>query len=118
MAYSSSFLPCSSYYFFPNESGKSAQAFNEFGVLCNNYLSFSFLRFETYDADVNSPSRLGKRMRIAATNIVNVNVSAANLGTLVGTILSWRRQLELEQKATKLIEVNWNLHLDFGLRRC
>ncbi|TYI07189.1 hypothetical protein ES332_A10G210100v1 [Gossypium tomentosum] len=61
-------------------------------------------KFETYDADVNSPSRLGKRMRIAATNIVNVNVSAANLESLVGTILSWRRQLELEQKTTKLIE--------------
>ncbi|KAK8671255.1 hypothetical protein V6N13_037855 [Hibiscus sabdariffa] len=60
-------------------------------------------KFETYDADVNSP-RLGKRMRIAATNIVNINVSAANLETLVGTILSWRRQLELEQKTNKLIK--------------
>ena len=47
-------------------------------------------------------------MRIAATNIVNINVSGANLDTLVETILSWRRQLELEQKATKLVEVNWN----------
>ncbi|XVE82332.1 hypothetical protein DITRI_Ditri15bG0139900 [Diplodiscus trichospermus] len=61
-------------------------------------------KFETYDTNVNSPPRLGKRMRIAATNIVNINVSAANLDTLVETILSWRRQLELEQKATKLIE--------------
>ncbi|XVF38939.1 hypothetical protein REPUB_Repub20aG0145800 [Reevesia pubescens] len=61
-------------------------------------------KFETYDTNVNSPSRLGKRMRIAATNIVNINVSAANLDTLIDTILSWRRQLELEQKATKLIE--------------
>ncbi|KAK8661863.1 hypothetical protein V6N13_091452 [Hibiscus sabdariffa] len=60
-------------------------------------------KFETYDADVNSP-RLGKRMRIAATNIVNINVSAANLETLVGTVLSWRRQLELEQKTNKLIK--------------
>ncbi|XP_022721975.1 uncharacterized protein LOC111279261 isoform X3 [Durio zibethinus] len=61
-------------------------------------------KFETYDTNVNSPARLGKRMRIAATNIVNINVSAANLDTLIETILSWRRQLELEQKATKLIE--------------
>ncbi|XWS14258.1 hypothetical protein CRYUN_Cryun36dG0107400 [Craigia yunnanensis] len=61
-------------------------------------------KFETYDTNVNSPSRLGKRMHIAATNIVNINVSAANLDTIVDTILSWRRQLELEQKVTKLIE--------------
>ncbi|XP_017974971.1 PREDICTED: uncharacterized protein LOC18603726 [Theobroma cacao] len=61
-------------------------------------------KFETYEANVHAPSRLGKRMRIAATNILNINVSAANLDTLVETILSWRRQLELEQKATKLIE--------------
>ncbi|OMO58553.1 hypothetical protein COLO4_34529 [Corchorus olitorius] len=61
-------------------------------------------KFETYETNVDGPSKLGKRMRIAATNIVNINVSAANLDTLVETILSWRRQLELEQKATKLIE--------------
>ncbi|KAK8983318.1 hypothetical protein V6N11_073414 [Hibiscus sabdariffa] len=61
-------------------------------------------KFETYDTDVNSPSRLGKKMQIAATNIVNINVSAANLENLVGTIISWRRQLELEQKTNKLIE--------------
>ncbi|KAE8733151.1 hypothetical protein F3Y22_tig00001478pilonHSYRG00148 [Hibiscus syriacus] len=59
-------------------------------------------KFETYDTNVTS--RLGKWMRIAATNIVNINISAANLETLVGTILSWRRQLELEQKTNKLIE--------------
>ncbi|KAG2726780.1 hypothetical protein I3760_01G128300 [Carya illinoinensis] len=61
-------------------------------------------KFETYDTNAHQPSRLGKRVRVAATNILNVNVSAANLETLVGSILSWRRQLELEQKAAKLNE--------------
>lgn len=61
-------------------------------------------KFETYDTNVNQQSKLGKRLRVAATNIVNINISAANLETLVGTILSWRRQLELEQKAAKLNE--------------
>lgn len=53
-------------------------------------------------------------MHIAATNIVNINVSAMNLDTLIETILSWRRQLELDQKATKLIEVRWKLYHDFS----
>jgi len=44
-------------------------------------------------------------VRVAATNMLNINVSAANLETFVGSILSWRRQLELEKKATKLNEV-------------
>lgn len=44
-------------------------------------------------------------MRIAATSVVNINVSAANLETFIGTILSWRRQLDLEQKAKKINEV-------------
>ncbi|PRQ39555.1 putative vacuolar protein sorting-associated protein [Rosa chinensis] len=61
-------------------------------------------KFETYDSNVRSPSEFGKTMRIAATSIVNINVSAANLETFVGTILSWRRQLDLEQKAKKINE--------------
>ncbi|KAL4271464.1 hypothetical protein GQ457_13G023380 [Hibiscus cannabinus] len=61
-------------------------------------------KFETYDTNENSSSILGKRVHIAATNIVNINVSAVNLDTLVETIISWRRQLELDQKATKLNE--------------
>lgn len=44
-------------------------------------------------------------MRIAATSILNINVSAAGIETFVGGSLSWRRQLELEQKAIKLNEV-------------
>ncbi|GKV06822.1 hypothetical protein SLEP1_g18658 [Rubroshorea leprosula] len=61
-------------------------------------------KFETYETNAHAPSRPGKRVRIAATNIVNINVSAANLETFVETILSWRRQLELEQRTTKLIK--------------
>lgn len=66
-----------------------------------------FTRFETYDTNVHPPSRLGKRVRVAATNVLNINVSAANLETFVDSVLSWRTQLELEQKAIKLNEVKW-----------
>ncbi|XP_061360270.1 uncharacterized protein LOC133304277 isoform X2 [Gastrolobium bilobum] len=59
-------------------------------------------KFETFDTNVQSPLGLGKRVRISATSILNVNLSAANLESFVGSILSWRRQLELEQKASKL----------------
>ncbi|KAF5752107.1 hypothetical protein HS088_TW01G00014 [Tripterygium wilfordii] len=61
-------------------------------------------KFETYETSVHQPSRLGKRVRIAATSVLNINVSAASLETFVETILSWRRQLEIEQKAAKLYE--------------
>ncbi|KAJ0034329.1 hypothetical protein Pint_24264 [Pistacia integerrima] len=61
-------------------------------------------KFETYDTSVHPPSSLGKRVRVAATNILNINVSAANVETFVETILSWRRQLEFEQKTIKLHE--------------
>lgn len=44
-------------------------------------------------------------MRIAATSILNINFSAAGLETFLGGSVSWRRQLELEQKAIKLNEV-------------
>ncbi|CAK7326271.1 unnamed protein product [Dovyalis caffra] len=67
-------------------------------------------KFETYDNNVHPPSRLAKRVRVAATSILNINVSAANLETLIGTILSWRKQLELDQKAAKLNEVAGDHH--------
>jgi hypothetical protein len=60
---------------------------------------------ETYDNNVHPPSRIAKKVRVAATSIMNINVSAANLETFIGTMLSWRKQLELDQKAVKLIEV-------------
>ncbi|XP_019431159.1 PREDICTED: uncharacterized protein LOC109338390 isoform X1 [Lupinus angustifolius] len=62
----------------------------------------AIFKFETYDNNAQSQLGLGKRVRISATSILNVNVSAANLESFVGSILSWRRQLELEQKASKL----------------
>ncbi|KAK7348007.1 hypothetical protein VNO80_22555 [Phaseolus coccineus] len=59
-------------------------------------------KFETFDTNAQSPSGVGKRVRISATSILNVNVSAANLESFVGSILSWRQQLELEEKTSKL----------------
>lgn len=50
-------------------------------------------------------------MRIAATSILNINLSAANLDTLAQTIDSWKRQRELEEKAIRLIEVVLSLLL-------
>ncbi|KAM2018735.1 hypothetical protein ACFX1T_021631 [Malus domestica] len=61
-------------------------------------------KFETSDSNVHSPSKFGKTLRIAATSILNLNVSAANLETFIGSVLSWRRRLELEQKAMKINE--------------
>ncbi|XP_031738035.1 uncharacterized protein LOC101213129 isoform X1 [Cucumis sativus] len=61
-------------------------------------------KFETYDTSVDQPPKLGKRIRVAATSIVNINVSASNLETFIGGILSWRKQLELEERAQKLNE--------------
>lgn len=74
------------------------------------------VRFETYDTNVDQPPKLGKRIRIAATSIVNVNVSASNLETFIGGILSWRRQLELEERVQKLNEVLIYLIDDVGSR--
>ncbi|KAG2314342.1 hypothetical protein Bca52824_017464 [Brassica carinata] len=59
-------------------------------------------KWETYDTQLSQSSRPGKRLRIAATNILNLNVSAANLETLGDTVVSWRRQLELEERAAKM----------------
>ncbi|KAI8561923.1 hypothetical protein RHMOL_Rhmol04G0379800 [Rhododendron molle] len=67
-------------------------------------------KFETYDTNLHPPSRLGKRARIAATSILNINLSAANLETLTETMVSWRRQRELEQKAMKLTEDDGTIH--------
>lgn len=44
-------------------------------------------------------------MRIAATSILNVNLSAANIDTLAQTMDSWRKQMEHEEKAMRLYEV-------------
>ncbi|KAF9594340.1 hypothetical protein IFM89_030469 [Coptis chinensis] len=61
-------------------------------------------KFETYETSSCLPSSIGKRVRIAATSTVNLNVSAANLETFAQTISSWRRHAELEHKSTKTNE--------------
>ncbi|CAH2036004.1 unnamed protein product [Thlaspi arvense] len=61
-------------------------------------------KLETYDTALSQSSKPGKRLRIAATNILNINVSAANLETLGDAVVSWRRQLELEERAAKMKE--------------
>ncbi|XP_077211040.1 calcium-dependent lipid-binding family protein isoform X2 [Tasmannia lanceolata] len=61
-------------------------------------------KFETYNTNDHLPSRVGKRVRVAATSAVNLNISAANLETFMESIISWRRQAELEQKSSKLNE--------------
>ncbi|KAK6930330.1 Vacuolar protein sorting-associated protein 13, DH-like domain [Dillenia turbinata] len=61
-------------------------------------------KVETYDTSVRPPSRIAKRVRVAATSVLNVNVSAAGLETFTEAILSWRKQIEMEQKAAKLNE--------------
>lgn len=57
-------------------------------------------RFETYETDHRFPLKVGKKVRIAATSILNFNFSAANLDTIAESILSWKRQRELEWKST------------------
>ncbi|KAG8370579.1 hypothetical protein BUALT_Bualt14G0131800 [Buddleja alternifolia] len=68
----------------------------------SNYLLLG--RLETYENDLNQLVRVGKRMRIAATSILNVNLSAANIDTLAQTMASWRKQREVEKKAMRLFE--------------
>ncbi|XP_057475541.1 uncharacterized protein LOC130763619 isoform X1 [Actinidia eriantha] len=67
-------------------------------------------KFETYDTTLQPPSRLGKRVRVAATSILNINITAANLDTFTETMVSWRRQRELSQKAMTLTEEAGTLH--------
>ncbi|XP_020520361.1 uncharacterized protein LOC18430003 [Amborella trichopoda] len=61
-------------------------------------------KYESYESDIHMPSRVGKRVRIAATSTVNLNITAANLETCVGSVVSWRRQVELEEKLMKATE--------------
>lgn len=61
-------------------------------------------KFETYDTNSHPTPGLGQRVRIAATSVLNLNVSAAGLDTFAEALLSWKRQRELEQKAAKINE--------------
>ena len=62
--------------------------------------SITFIcRYEAYDAISDLPLRVGKRVRITTTNVVNLNITSANVETLVGSILAWRKQVDHEQQA-------------------
>uniref|UniRef100_A0A0E0NER2 C2 domain-containing protein n=1 Tax=Oryza rufipogon TaxID=4529 RepID=A0A0E0NER2_ORYRU len=57
-------------------------------------------KFETYDTSKHPPSKVGKRIRVAATSPLNVNLSSANLDLLIETLISWKRQIDLEKKSS------------------
>ncbi|XP_062219043.1 uncharacterized protein LOC133918926 [Phragmites australis] len=57
-------------------------------------------KFETYDTSEHPPSKVGKRIRVAATSPLNANLSSANLDLLIETLVSWRRQIDLERKSS------------------
>ncbi|XP_075085926.1 uncharacterized protein LOC107782497 [Nicotiana tabacum] len=61
-------------------------------------------KFETYETNLHPPSRVGTRVRVAATSILNINLSAANIDVLGQAVESWRKQRELEKKAIKIKE--------------
>ncbi|XP_015087740.1 uncharacterized protein LOC107031055 isoform X1 [Solanum pennellii] len=61
-------------------------------------------KFETYETNLHPPSRVGTRVRVAATSILNINLSSANLDVLGQSVESWRKQRELEKKAIKMKE--------------
>ncbi|KAK9136608.1 hypothetical protein Sjap_007202 [Stephania japonica] len=55
-------------------------------------------KFETYDTNASLPERIGKRIRIAATSILNLNLTAASLETFIETVTSWRKHMRIEKK--------------------
>ncbi|CAL5058295.1 unnamed protein product [Urochloa decumbens] len=57
-------------------------------------------KFETYDTSEHPPSKVGKRIRVAATSPLNANLSSANLELLMETLVSWRRQIDLEKSSS------------------
>ncbi|XP_057809782.1 uncharacterized protein LOC131024279 [Salvia miltiorrhiza] len=61
-------------------------------------------KLETYETNLSQPVRIAKRVRVAATTILNVNLSAANVDTLAQATASWRKHRELEDKAMRLYE--------------
>lgn len=61
-------------------------------------------RLETYDVSEHPP-KVAKRIRVAATTPVNLNISAASLETLIETSVSWNRQTKLETISSKRSEV-------------
>eukprot|EP01018_Ginkgo_biloba_P025446 Gb_15429 [translate_table: standard] len=62
-------------------------------------------KYEAYDSISDLPLRSGKRIRITATNVVNFNITSANVETLVGSVLAWRKQVEHEQQARMAVQL-------------
>ncbi|XP_021714350.1 uncharacterized protein LOC110682332 isoform X2 [Chenopodium quinoa] len=67
-------------------------------------------KFDTYDTSTHQTPGLGKTLRIAATTILNLNISAANLDSFAEAVVSWKRQREVELRAEKLNEESVLLH--------
>lgn len=68
-------------------------------------LCVGLTRFESYDISAEASLKIGKRFRISAANIVNVNLTSASVDALVGAALSWRKQVEFEEKARMVLQV-------------
>lgn len=68
-------------------------------------------RYETDDTGGNPLAGTETRVRVAATSILNLNITAANMEAFTGTVVSWRRQMELEERAIKLKEVGVLEHM-------
>ncbi|KAI3834068.1 hypothetical protein MKX03_035864 [Papaver bracteatum] len=66
-------------------------------------------KFETYRSNEHVQPRIVKKVRVAATSIFNINISAANLKTFAEATESWRRHAELEQKSAKPNEESGSL---------
>jgi vacuolar protein sorting-associated protein 13A/C len=70
-------------------------------------------RLETYDVSEHPP-KVGKRIRVAATTPVNLNISAASLEALIETSVSWNGQTALETISSKRSEVVFYLYIANG----
>ncbi|KAL3679175.1 hypothetical protein R1sor_022131 [Riccia sorocarpa] len=63
------------------------------------------IKYESHGASTEASLKIGKRFRISAANVVNVNASSAAVDTLVGAVLAWRKQAEFEEKARMVMQV-------------
>ncbi|XP_031479692.1 uncharacterized protein LOC116250249 isoform X3 [Nymphaea colorata] len=55
-------------------------------------------KYESYKANLHLSNNIGKRVRVAATSTMNVNISAANIEAFVGLFISWRNQTLFRKK--------------------
>eukprot|EP00249_Psilotum_nudum_P032136 c47316_g1_i1 orf=1-456(+) len=56
-------------------------------------------KYESYDKNSELGLKVGKQVRITAANIVNLNVTSANVDALVGAMLTWQKHAEIGQQA-------------------